>query len=142
MKTQNTARKRGFTLIELLVVILILAILAALIVPRIVNRQDQAKIGAAKSDIRTLANMVNTFKLDTGRYPTTEEGLSVLRTPPSDGDGWKGPYSEKEIPNDPWGSAYVYEYPGPDGSDFLLESYGADKAPGGEGDAADITNLD
>lgn len=142
MKTQNSARKRGFTLIELLVVILILAILAALIVPRIVSRQDQAKIGAAKSDIRTLSNMVNTFKLDTGRYPTTEEGLSVLRVAPSDADGWKGPYLEKDVPLDPWQSDYVYEYPGPDGSDFLIECYGADKAPGGEGDAADISNLD
>lgn len=142
MKNQHSARKRGFTLIELLVVILILAILAALIVPRIVNRQDDAKVAAAKSDIRTLSNELNKFKLDTGRFPTTEEGLQALRTQPNDADGWKGPYLEKDVPLDPWQNDYVYEFPGPDNADFLIESFGSDRAAGGEGTAADVSNLD
>jgi general secretion pathway protein G len=130
---------KGFTLIELLVVILILAILAALIVPNIMGRGEQAKRAKAQSDVAQLANMVQTFKLDTGRFPTPEEGLQALRSQPSDVTGWQGPYSRKEIPLDPWGMEYVYEYPGPDGDNsFQIFSYGPDKAPGGEGDSADI----
>jgi general secretion pathway protein G len=139
MKTKQAMRKRAFTLIELLVVILILAILAALIVPRVVGRTDDAKIGAAKSDIKTLSGELDKFRLDTGRYPTTEEGLEALRTAPSDADGWKGPYLTKPVPLDPWQNPYEYETPGTD-SDYSLMSLGADKAPGGEGPAQDITN--
>ncbi|CAN5422023.1 N/A [soil metagenome] len=129
---------KGFTLIELLVVILILAILAALIVPKVVNRSGDAKVAAAKSDIATMTNMLHQFKLDTGRYPTTEEGLAALRTAPSDVTGWKG-YTDKDIPLDPWQHEYIYEYPGSDGGDtFSLMSTGSDGTTGGEGDAADI----
>ncbi len=137
-KHHNSKRRKGFTLIELLVVILILAILAALIVPRVVGRTDDAKVGRAQADIKTLSSQIDQFRLDTGRYPSTEEGLSALRQAPSDADGWKGPYLTKEIPVDPWGSDYVYEYPGQDGSDYTLLSYGSDKAPGGDGPAADV----
>lgn len=131
--------RRGFTLIELLVVILIIAILAALIVPKVIGKTDDAKVAAAKADLSTLANALQNFRIDCDRYPTTAEGLQALRTPPSGATGWKGPYITKDIPADPWKNAYNYEFPGPDGSDsFLLESYGADGAPGGDGTAADI----
>ena len=73
-------------------------------------------------------------------YPTTEEGLNALRVRPSSAKNWKGPYTTKDIPLDPWGGPYVYQAPGPDGQDFLVTSYGADGAPGGESDAADITS--
>jgi general secretion pathway protein G len=139
-RTKKTLR-RGFTLIELLVVILILAILAALIVPKVIGRTDDAKVGAAKSDIKTLSSALEAFKLDCGRYPTTDEGLQALVVAPSDVQGWKSAYIKTgNIPLDPWGTEYHYEYPGPDGGEnsFLIESYGADKAPGGEGYAADI----
>lgn len=139
MKTKQTMRKRAFTLIELLVVILILAILAALIVPRVVGRTDDAKIGRAKADIKTLSGELDKFRLDTGRYPTTEEGLEALRTAPGDVEGWKGPYLTKPVPQDPWGGEYLYETPGTD-SDYNLASLGADRAQGGEGPNADITN--
>jgi general secretion pathway protein G len=133
-------RRRGFTLIELIVVILILAILAALIVPRVTGRTDDAKRAKAASDITALGNALNTFRLDIGRYPTTEEGLQSLRQQPNDADGWKGPYLQKPIPPDPWGNEYIYEYPGSGGDDsYALSSYGQDGAPGGDGNASDIT---
>jgi general secretion pathway protein G len=129
----------GFTLIELLVVILILGILAALIVPRVVGRASDAKIAKARSDLSELGNLLQQFRLDTGRYPTTEEGLQALRVAPADVQGWKGPYPTKDIPNDPWGNPYIYEYPGSSGTDSIkLMSYGSDGQQGGEGEAADI----
>lgn len=132
-------RNKGFTLIELLVVILILAILAAMIVPKLVNRGDQAKVAAATSELATLGRCIETFRIDVGRYPTTEEGLEALRTAPSDAEGWKGPYTNKPIKPDPWNSDYVYESPGAEGDDsYLLFSYGKDGVEGGEGDNADI----
>ncbi len=132
--------RRAFTLIEMLVVILILAILAALIIPRLVGRTSDAKIAKAKSDIATLSSLLQQYRLDSDRYPTTEEGLNALRVRPSSARGWKGPYTTKDISLDPWNNPYVYQSPGPDGQDFLVTCYGADGAPGGEGDAADITS--
>lgn len=133
---------KGFTLIELLVVIIILAILAALIVPNIMGRQDQAKVARAQSDIATLQGMVQQFKLDTGRYPTGEEGLNSLRVAPSDVTGWQGPYSRKDIPLDPWNHEYIYEYPGADGDNsFSIYSYGADGVSGGDGYNTDIGDV-
>lgn len=137
--SSTNRRLRGFTLIELLVVILILAILAALIVPRVVGRTDDAKRAKAATDISTLSGLLQQFRLDTGRYPTTEEGLTALRQAPADIQNWRGPYSTKAIPADPWGYEYVYEYPGPTGDDsFLLMSFGGDGAEGGEGANEDI----
>jgi general secretion pathway protein G len=143
MKRQHHNRlKRGFTLIEMLVVILILSILAALIIPKLVGRTDDAKIAAAKSDIATLSSSVEQFRLDNGRYPSSDEGVQVLRVRPSNAPSWKGPYLQKDIPNDPWGNQYVYQSPGPNGEDFLITCYGADGAPGGDGNNADITSND
>ncbi len=136
-------RSRAFTLIELLVVILILAILAAMIVPRIVARTGDAKQAKALADLANLGKMVETFRLDCDRYPTTEEGLNSLREAPADANGWKGPYSTKPIPLDPWGGEYYYEYPGSSGNEsFVLLSLGADGQEGGEGDAADIVESE
>ncbi|MBI1756696.1 MAG: type II secretion system major pseudopilin GspG [Fimbriimonas ginsengisoli] len=131
--------RRAFTLIELMVVIIIIAILAALVVPRVVGRASQAKVAAAKADISTFHTLLEHFRLDNDRYPTTQEGLQALRTAPSDAKNWKGPYMDHDLHPDPWGYDYHYEYPGPNGKDsFTLLSYGSDGAPGGDGDAADI----
>ncbi|MCC6403138.1 MAG: type II secretion system major pseudopilin GspG [Fimbriimonadaceae bacterium] len=131
--------RKGFTLIELLVVILILAVLAALIVPRVVNRSSDAKRAAARSDLAALGRSIEQFRLDVGRYPTQEEGLEALRTSPGDTSGWRGPYLTKPIPADPWGYDYVYEFPGVDGDDsYVLLSLGSDGADGGTGEAEDI----
>lgn len=135
----NRHQRRAFTLIELLVVILILAILAALIVPRVIGRTSDAKRAKAATDIATLSGLLNTFRLDTDRFPTSEEGLEALRVQPADVQNWKGPYTTKPLPTDPWGNEYLYEWPGAAGDDsFILMSLGADGQVGGEGDASDI----
>lgn len=136
----HTQVRRAFTLIELMVVILILAILAALIVPRVVGRTADAKRAKAASDIATLSGLLQQYHVDTDQYPTTEQGLNALRVQPSGVNNWRGPYTSKNLPTDPWGNEYVYEAPGPDGQDFLIISYGADGAPGGDGDASDLTS--
>ena len=132
-------RRRGFTLIELLVVILILAILAAMIVPRIVGRAGDAKVSAAKSDLAALNGLLETFFLDVGRYPTTEEGLYALREEPADSEGWRGPYTTKDFSEDPWNYEYIYEN---DGDLIFLASYGKDGVLEGEGENEDIIERD
>lgn len=123
-----------------MVVILILAILAALIVPNVLGRTGQAKVSKATADLSTLSNAIDAFRLDCDRYPSTQEGLDALRNPPSGANGWHGPYLKQQIPNDPWGNPYQYACPGPSGQGYQVESYGADGAPGGTGDAQDLTN--
>jgi general secretion pathway protein G len=108
---RNRRRSRGFTLIELLLVMVILAILAAVVVPKMVGRSEQAKEASAKTGISSIETALNTFEVDTGRYPTGEEGLQALMTPPGNAQGWHGPYISRP-PVDPWGNAYVYGYPG------------------------------
>lgn len=130
----------AFTLIELMVVILIIAILAALIVPNITGRAADAKRAAAKGNISELESSLSQYKLDNDKYPTTEEGLNALRVQPADAPNWRQPYISKDIPTDPWGNAYNYESPGPNGEDYVITSYGADGAPGGDGNNADISS--
>jgi len=131
-------RQRGFTLIEIMVVIAILGILAALIVPKIMSRPDEARRVAAKQDIGTIMQGLKLYRLDNGRYPTQEQGLqSLVQKPTTDPvpNNWKdGGYLEK-LPNDPWGNPY--QYPGVHG-EIDVFSYGADGKPGGEGSDSDI----
>jgi general secretion pathway protein G len=126
-------RRRGFTLMEIMVVVVVLGILAAVVLPNVMGQDDKARLAAAKTDIANFVTAVNMFKFDMKRFPYQEEGLSVLRTAPQGEDSnlWKGPYLQKAIPLDPWGSEYIYSTPAPDGSRFGIESYGADKMPGG-----------
>ena len=128
----------GFTLIELMVVLVIMGVLAALIVPNIIGRTDEARQTAAKTDISTIMQALKLYKLDNGVYPTQEQGLQALLTKPSTAPvpgNWK-PYLDK-LPNDPWGRAYQYLNPGVKGPVDVF-SYGADGQPGGEGANADI----
>jgi general secretion pathway protein G len=134
-------RRRGaFTLIELLVVILILGILASLVVPRVVGRTEDAKIAKAASDIATLGSVLQQYRVDNDAFPTSDEGLNALRVQPADATNWRGPYTSREIPLDPWGNPYVYESPGANGEDFSITSYGADGAAGGTAENSDITS--
>ena len=131
---------RGFTLLEVMVVIVILGILAALVVPRIISRPDEARVVAAKQDIASLMQALKLYRLDNQRYPTTEQGLQALVEKPTSTPippNWKkGGYVER-LPKDPWGTPYQYLNPGVHG-EIDVFSYGADAAPGGEDFDADI----
>jgi general secretion pathway protein G len=135
------ARSAGFTLIELLVVMIIIGLLAALVGPRFIRQEEKAKIKAAKAQIELLGTALDTFRLDVGRYPTSDEGLEALRTKPGSLERWDGPYLKKDLPVDPWNKPYAYKSPGEHGA-FDIVSYGADGTPGGEGDNRDITSWE
>jgi general secretion pathway protein G len=134
-------RSGGFTLIELLVVMVIIGLLAALVLPNYMNRERVARSQAARTQIELLSTALDTFRLDVGRYPTTDEGLEALRRKPSNADRWDGPYLKKEVPLDPWNKPYLYKSPGEHGG-FDLYSYGADGAPGGDSDNRDISSWE
>jgi general secretion pathway protein G len=134
-------KSTGFTLIELLVVMVIIGLLAALVGPRFIRQEEKAKIKAAKAQNELLSTALDTFRLDVGRYPNTQEGLEALRAKPGGLERWDGPYLNKDLPLDPWGKAYVYKSPGEHGS-FDIISYGADGGPGGEEDNRDITSWE
>lgn len=128
-------RSAGFTLIEIMVVVIVLGILAAIVIPNIIGRTDDARVTKAQSDISMFTTLLEQFKLDMRRYPTEEEGLTALRTAPDAEDAglWKGPYTQKAIPQDPWGHDYVYFNPCPNDIDpYGVVSYGADGREGGE----------
>lgn len=133
---------RGLTLIELMVVVVILSLLAVVIVPRVIDRPDQARVARAQSDIAALSAALNLYRLDNGAYPTTEQGLQALvqrpTTPPVPSNWAEGGYIDR-VPNDPWGRPYQFLSPGVRGA-FDLMSYGADGRPGGSGVDADIGN--
>ena len=138
------ARPGGFTLLEIMVVVVIIGILAALVVPNIIGRPDEARQIAARQDIASLMQALKLYRLDNLRYPTTEQGLQALVVKPTTGPippNWKvGGYLER-LPKDPWGHPYQYLYPGVHG-EIDVSSYGADGAPGGEGIDADIGSWD
>ena len=131
--------ERGFTLIEVMVVVVILSILAAIIVPRIMDRPDKARIVKAQADIRALESALNLYRLDNHDYPTSDQGLDALVEKPANAPSWKeGGYIDR-LPKDPWGRPYKYLNPGTHGSIDIF-TLGADGQPGGEGKNADIGN--
>jgi len=135
-------RARGFTLIEIMVVVIIIGLLAAVIVPTVISKVDEAKVAKAKADIQALETALTEFRLDNSKYPTSEQGLTSLITQPTDPSikHWRpGGYIQR-VSKDPWGNEYQYVYPGTHGKEYDLFSYGADGAPGGEGIDADIGN--
>ncbi len=130
----------GFTLIEMLVVITIIALIMSLVGPRVLNYLGESKVKAAKIQIQSFGSALDLFNLDTGRYPTTGEGLTALVQSPGTIPAWNGPYLKGGVvPNDPWGKAYVYRSPGEHGP-YVIMSYGSDGQEGGTGTAADIVS--
>lgn len=129
----------GFTLLELLVVMVIIGLLAGYVGPRYFSQIGKSEVKAARAQIDALEKALDQYRIDVGHYPTTEQGLPALMAAPSGEGRWAGPYLRKAVPDDPWGKPYQYRQPGEHG-DFDLFSYGPDGQPGGEGEAADVTN--
>jgi general secretion pathway protein G len=143
-KGRNVRYEDGFTLIEVLVVIAVISVLAALVAPNVFGHLGTAKDAAARSQIEMLSAALDAYRMDNGKYPTSDQGLGALVEAPSNGirpSNWRGPYLRKGVPSDPWQNPYIYRAPGEQSrSGFDLLSYGSDGKPGGTGDAADITS--
>jgi len=137
---QSQLRRAGFTLVEMLLVLVILAVLAAIVIPKFSGRTQQAKVTAAQSQISSIETALDAFEVDNGFYPTGSGGLAALVDQPANAPSWKGPYLKKGVPLDPWGNAYIYTCPGKNNpSSYDLMSMGPDGRAGGEDD---ITNWD
>ena len=137
----NKTLQAGFTLIELLVVMVILGLLAALVVPNYIRQGEKSRLQTTRAQVELLGTALDMFRLDVGRYPSSQEGLEALRQRPSGLERWDGPYLKKELPRDAWGNAFVYRSPG-DNAPYELLSYGADGVAGGTGDGADIKSWE
>src|SRR6185436_9827201 len=143
MTTRKSNRKRrqaGVTLIEMLVVVTIIGLFVALVAPNMFKSADKSRITAARSQMQNFMTALGTYKLDTGLFPTTEQGLAALRVKPNESNQWNGPYMPQDIPKDPWGHDYYYRYPGEHGEEPEIVSFGADGQPGGDGLNADIVS--
>ncbi len=138
-KKQKILNKKGFTLIELLVVMIIIGLLSSLVAPKLFNKLSSSKQKTAKAQIEMIGTALDSFRLDVGRYPTTQEGLSVLWKDPGNIKKWDGPYLPKPVEADPWGNPYIYKSPGEHGP-YDLYSLGADGKLGGTKEDKDIVS--
>lgn len=139
----TTAMRRpasGFTLLELLVVLVIIGLLASYVGPRYFAQIGKSEVKAARAQLDAFEKALDQYRLDTGHYPSTEQGLNALVAKPENEPKWAGQYLRKAVPADPWGNAYVYRMPGEQGADYDLLSYGKDGRPGGSGEDADVAS--
>jgi len=130
--------KSGFTLLELLVVMVIIGLLAGYVGPKYFAQVGKSEVKVAKAQLVALDKALDQYRLDTGHYPSSDQGLAALNAAPANEPKWDGPYLKKAVPPDPWGNPYLYRMPGEHGNEFDLYSYGKDGQAGGEGEAADI----
>lgn len=140
MQSVNLNQARGFTLLELLVVIVIIGLLAAFVAPKYFGQIGRSKSQVTKAQIESFEKGLDQYRIDVGRYPTTEQGLVALFAAPASEANWHGPYLKKGIPSDPWSKAYVYRSPGSEGRDYDIISYGANGTEGGTDEDADIVS--
>ncbi len=138
---KKSRQVKGFTLIELLIVMIILGLLASLVGPRLFQHVGQSKQKTARAQIELLGTALDAYRLDVGRYPSTEQGLDALRQKPSGVERWNGPYLPRDVPPDPWGNDYLYKSPGDQGP-YDLVSLGADGRAGGEDEDADVRSWE
>lgn len=139
LRFQSATRAAGFTLLELLVVMVIIGMLASFVAPKFFAQIGKSQTKTARAQIDALEKALDQYRLDIGRYPTSEQGLAALNERPAGETKWSGPYLKKTVPMDPWSHAYLYKNPGEHG-EYDLFSYGKDGQPGGTGEAEDITN--
>jgi general secretion pathway protein G len=137
--SDSIALSRGFTLLELLVVLVILGLLAGYVAPKYFAQVGKSEVKVAQAQIGALEKALDQYRIDTGRYPSNEQGLAALNTKPADEAKWDGPYLKKTVPNDPWGKPYQYKMPG-EHSEVDIYSFGRDGAAGGSDENADIGN--
>jgi general secretion pathway protein G len=138
--TRKRNPEAGITLIEMLVVVTIIALFAALVAPTMLKQGDKARVTQAHAQINSFMTALGAYKLDTGTFPTTDQGLQALRVRPENQPQWAGPYLPKDIPLDPWSRPYLYKFPGEHGDEPDIVCLGGDGAPGGEGLNADIVS--
>lgn len=140
-RSSTSARRRavGFTLLELLVVLVVLGLLASLVAPKYFKQLGKSEAKTARAQIEGISKAVDLYRLDTGKFPSSEQGLVVLTARPANEPKWNGPYLQKEVPVDPWGRPYIYKAPG-DHGDYDVSTLGKDGAPGGEEENADLGN--
>lgn len=136
--TRYQLQRKGFTLLELLVVLLIIALLAGYVGPKLFGEVGKARTKTAASQMKSISSALDRYRLDTGKYPEGEVGLKALMTNEGNVPGWDGPYMTNEIPPDPWGRPYVYRVPGDNGKDYDLRTLGSDGKPGGTGEDLDV----
>ncbi len=138
-QASKAAIARGFTLLELLVVMVIIGLLAGIVAPQYFAQIGKSNAKVARAQIESFGQALDQYRLDVGQYPSSEQGLLALRTAPQQVARWQGPYLKRDVPDDPWGRAYVYKRPGQHG-EYDLVSLGSDGQPGGEGEAADVVS--
>jgi general secretion pathway protein G len=139
VRQNGWADERGFTLLELLVVMVIIGLLAGIVAPQYFAQIGKSNAKVARAQIESFGQALDQYRLDVGQYPSTEQGLLALRAAPQQVARWQGPYLKRDVPEDPWGRAYVYRRPGQHG-DYDLVSLGADGQPGGDGENADVVS--
>lgn len=140
MRMKTKIQASGFTLLELLVVLVILGLLVSFVGPKYFQQIGKSEAQVARAQIDSFDKALDQYRVDSGHYPTTDQGLAALFSAPAGEAKWAGPYLKKAVPADPWGAAYIYTSPGANGRDFDIVSYGKDGKAGGGGDDADISN--
>lgn len=138
----SRARQAGFSLLEILITLMIVALIATLVGPRLMDSLDRSKTSTARVQAKAIKTALDTMRLDLGRYPTAEEGLGLLSAAPSDGERWRGPYMDGQVPMDPWGKPYLYVPGATPDSPPRIGSFGSDAVAGGEGSAEDVYSDD